>query len=355
MCFLLPWSPEQVCLALEETEDMSEGAEKKAQVLLVEDNLSDATLMRTVLERDGDIRVTLAQDGIRGCQLVESHRWDLVVTDFNLPGRDGIEVILACKVHQPDTPIISTSAYSASVYREGALRGGANDVLGKPIVPEELIRIARGLLELKSSSDAEAKVILAIGAYPGDVEAGCGGTLLKHALGGDQIQILVNSLGPESSWVEERSAATRRACRLMGAKLHLPPDDAPELPDLDTVLMRIKDTVHDLSPKIVFAPSLNDVRDSRQHAHTAADISATGSTSLLCYQAATTTLEFRPTLFEDISDFLDQKMAALSHFQLEVQGRPHLDPSLSRAAARYWGRFLGYGEVEPFEVIRHNL
>jgi len=81
----------------------------------LEDNLTDATLIRTVLERDGDIRVTLAQDGIRGCQLVESHRWDLVVTDFNLPGRDGIEVITASKTNQPNTPIISTSAYSAKV------------------------------------------------------------------------------------------------------------------------------------------------------------------------------------------------------------------------------------------------
>jgi len=87
----------------------------------------------------------------------------------------------------------------------------------------------------------------------------------------------------------------------------------------------------------------------------AAEISAPKSSSLLCYQAATTTLDFRPTLFEDISDFLDQKMAALSHFLMQVQGRPHLDPDLARAAARYWGRFLGYGEVEPFEVTHHTL
>ena len=63
---------------------MADGGQKRAQVLLVEDNLTDATLIRTILERDGDIQVTLAQDGIRGCQLVESHRWDLVITDFNL-------------------------------------------------------------------------------------------------------------------------------------------------------------------------------------------------------------------------------------------------------------------------------
>jgi CheY-like chemotaxis protein/LmbE family N-acetylglucosaminyl deacetylase len=334
---------------------MAEGAEIQVKVLLVEDNLTDATLIRTVLERDGDIRVTLAQDGIRGCQLVVSHRWDLVITDFNLPGRDGIEVILACKANQPETPIISTSAYSAAVYREGALRGGANEVLTKPINPQDLIQAARGLLELKTRADSQPRVILAVGAFPGDVEAGCGGTLMKYALGGDQTHVLVLSAGAEGPEAEEALTATRRACRVMDAKLHLPAEGTPSLPDLDTVLMRIKDAVQDLMPRMIFAPSLSDVRESRQHAHTAAEIATPDPASLLCYQAATTTLDFRPTLFEDISDFLDQKMAALSHFQHQVQGRPHLDPGLSRAAARYWGRFLGYGEVEPFEATRHSL
>jgi len=334
---------------------MPDATERKAQVLLVEDNLSDATLIRTVLERDGDIQVTLAQDGIRGCQLVESHRWDLVVTDFNLPGRDGIEVILASKAHQPETPVISTSAYSANVYREGALRGGANEVLGKPINPEELIGMARGLMKLKEGAEVEARIILAIGAFPGDVEVGCGGSLLKYAVRGDQTHVLVLSRGAGGTEGEEQVAATRRACRIMEADLHPPPDDAWELPALDSALIRIKDVIQELSPSLVLAPSSNDVRDSRKHAHTATEIAVGGESSLLCYQAATTTLEFRPTVFEDISDFLDQKMAALSHFQEHIQGRPHLDPDLSRASARYWGRFLGYGEVEPFEATRHTL
>ncbi len=334
---------------------MSEAVAKQAQVLLVEDNLTDATLIRTVLERDGDIRVTLAQDGIRGCQLVVGHRWDLVITDFNLPGRDGIEVILACKANQPETPIISTSILSGTVYREGALRGGANQVLSKPINPQELLQAARGLLELKSRADAKVRVILAVGAFPGDVEAGCGGTLMKYVLGGDQTHVMVLSAGADGPQGEEALTATRRACRVMGAELHLPAEGTPNLPDLDSILIRIKDAMQDLKPGMVFAPSLNDVRESRRHVHTAAEIATPDPASLLCYQAATTTLDFRPTLFEEISDFLDQKMAALSHFQHLVQGRPHLDPGLSRAAARYWGRFLGYGEVEPFEAKRHSL
>jgi CheY-like chemotaxis protein len=334
---------------------MSDAVRNKAQVLLVEDNLTDATLIRTVLERDGDIQVTLAQDGIRGCQLVESHRWDLVVTDFNLPGRDGIEVIISCKRSQEQTPIISTSAYSESVYRDGALRGGANDVLVKPISPEELIRTARSLLKLQGQAAVKSKTILAIGAFPGDVDAGCGGTLMKYALRGDKTHILILSLGAPGPEGEDRTLAPQRACKIMGAEVHFPPDDGQEIPDLDTAILRVQDAINELQPEIIFAPSMNDVRESRKHAHTAAEIAVREPASLLCYQAATTTLDFRPSLFEDISDFLDQKMATLTHYLPQVQGRPHLDPDLSRAAARYWGRFLGYGEVEPFEVTRHTL
>jgi CheY-like chemotaxis protein len=334
---------------------MADGGQKRAQVLLVEDNLTDATLIRTILERDGDIQVTLAQDGIRGCQLVESHRWDLVITDFNLPGRDGIEVILACKANQPLTPIISTSAYSASVYRDGALRGGASQVLVKPINPEELITAARDLMNLEGRAEAQSRVVLAIGAFPGDVEAGCGGTLLKYGLGGDATHVLILSVGATGPQGEERIEAAKRACRLMEAELYLPPEGTTDVPDLDNTLLRIKNKVEELEPSIVFAPSSNDVRESRRHAHTAAEIALPDEASLLCYQAATTTLDFRPNLFEDISDFLDDKMAALSHFLTQVQGRPHLDPGLARAAAQYWGRFLGYGEVEPFEATHHTL
>jgi LmbE family N-acetylglucosaminyl deacetylase len=278
--------------------------------------------------------------------------WSLTST---CPGGDGIEVIISCKRSQADTPIISTSAYSATVYREGALRGGANDVLVKPINPEELIRTARGLLKLQRAAETKSKTILAIGAFPGDVDAGCGGTLMKYALRGDKTHVLVLSLGAPGSDGDDRILATQRACKIMGAEAHLPSDDALEIPDLDRALLSVQDALSNLNPEIIFAPSLNDVRESRKHAHTAAEIAAKDPASLLCYQAATTTLDFRPSLFEDISDFLDQKMAALTHYLPQVQGRPHLDPELSRAAARYWGRFLGYGEVEPFEVTRHTL
>jgi CheY-like chemotaxis protein len=175
---------------------MTEVEKRRAHVLLVEDNLFDATLIRTLLEREGSVKVTLAQDGIRGCQLVESQRWDPVVTDLNLPGRDGIEVIQSSKSHQPDTPILALTAYAAPAWRDGAYRGGANEILAKPIDAEEMESTIRDLLRLGTMVTDQSRRVLAVGVLPGDVEAGCGGTLLKRAQAGDSVRILALSGGP---------------------------------------------------------------------------------------------------------------------------------------------------------------
>lgn len=334
---------------------MAESEERKAMILLVEDNLSDATLISAVLEKEGDIRITLAQDGIRGCQLVESQRWDLVMADFNLPGRDGIEVIQTSKAYQPDTPVLAMSAYAAPAFLDESVKGGVNEVLRKPLDPEELVATVRNLLLLNSMVDAPEQRVLAVGILPGDVEAGCGGSLIKHAQAGDSVSLLVLStgaMGPEGMELRE---AARRASRDLGAELHLPAEDAWELLDADTMIIRLQDVVHDLRPHVIYAPSPKDVRESRQRAFKAAEIAASGARTLLCYQAATTTLDFRPNHFEDIAGCLDRKMAALSRYQPQARGRPHLDPGLAGASARYWGRFLGYTEVEPFELARQNL
>lgn len=333
---------------------MSRG-DTRAQILLVEDNLTDAILIRSMLEEDDTARVTLAQDGIRGCQLVESQRWDLVITDLNLPGRDGMEVIQESKAHQPDTPILATSAYSAPAYLEGAFRHGANELLKKPVDRAEFVATVKDLLAMKARADARTRRILAIGTLPGDVEVGCGGILIKHAAAEDEVTILVLSMGADGEEGENRRAAARRAAQVIGAEILLPKEDGAGIAELDYMVIAVQDAVHDLEPEIIFTPSAQDVRDSRLNTFEATQIAAGGVPGFYSYQAATSTLDFRPTAFEDISEVLDQKMAALSHYEAQVRGRPHLDPGLARAAARYWGRFLGYRDVEPLEVIRHTI
>jgi CheY-like chemotaxis protein/LmbE family N-acetylglucosaminyl deacetylase len=334
---------------------MTELEARRCEILLVEDNLTDATVIRSALEKDATIRVTLAQDGIRGCQLAQHQRWDLVITDINLPGRDGIAVIETSRIHQPDTPVLVVSAFLEEHQADTARGAGASDILTKPVEGHLLLDLVQQILRKTVTADFAPRRILAISALAGDAEAGCGGVLVKRSASGDKVTILVLSTGVRECDESPQRTAAVRASRALGAQVILPPSGSGSIPGLDQMVARVQGTAQDLNPDVIVAPSPRDIKESRRNAYQAADSVTPRVPGLVCYQSGTATQEFRPTLFEDISEFLGQKMAALSHYQAQVRGRPHLDPELAKASARYWGRFLGYTDVEPLEVMRQVI
>lgn len=78
-------------------------AEEDVFVLVVEGTLEDPLLIHSLLADELEHGVTLVQDGIRGCQLARHLRWSLVITNLNLPGRNGSEVIQASGEARADT------------------------------------------------------------------------------------------------------------------------------------------------------------------------------------------------------------------------------------------------------------
>ena len=118
-----------------------------SRILLVEDDLDQAHLVKFLLEDKGDYTVTLAQDGVRGIQLATDHRWDLVITDLNLPGIDGIAVLEASRSRHPDTPVLAVTGYTGPEYADQALHKGAAHVLIKPLQPDELRAKVASLVE----------------------------------------------------------------------------------------------------------------------------------------------------------------------------------------------------------------
>ncbi len=72
----------------------------------------------------------------------------------------------------------------------------------------------------------------------------------------------------------------------------------------------------------------------------------------LCYQAPSSTVDFRPTRFVSIDAFLDRKIEAIGAYGSQVEIRSYLDEELLRSTARYWARFANTRYVEPLEVVR---
>ena len=73
---------------------------------------------------------------------------------------------------------------------------------------------------------------------------------------------------------------------------------------------------------------------------------------VFCYQSPSSTVEFRPTRFVPVDEFMDRKLAVIRSYTSQVKQRRYLDAELLRATSRYWSRYGHSRFVEPFEVAR---
>jgi DNA-binding response OmpR family regulator len=115
------------------------------RILVVEDEPKVAKAIQEGLEGEA-YAVALAHTGEDGFFLANSERFDLVVLDVMLPGRNGIEVLSAMRKRGIETPVILLTAKDAVEDRVRGLDSGADDYLVKPFAFPELSARIRALL-----------------------------------------------------------------------------------------------------------------------------------------------------------------------------------------------------------------
>ena len=112
--------------------------------LLIEDDLRLANLTRDYLHKHG-LLVTSVHDGDRGLEEALTNRFDVVLLDLMLPGRDGISVCQKIREHS-DVPIIMITARGEEADRVLGLELGADDYVPKPFSPRELLARIRSVI-----------------------------------------------------------------------------------------------------------------------------------------------------------------------------------------------------------------
>jgi len=115
----------------------------------VEDNPTNAEVMRGVLGQRPQIRLELSADGASALAAIRAGRPDLVLLDMHLPDIDGLELLRRLK-DDPDTediPVVAVSADATRERSEQALRAGALHYLTKPVNVAELLAVVDELLE----------------------------------------------------------------------------------------------------------------------------------------------------------------------------------------------------------------
>ncbi len=108
-------------------------------ILVVDDEADMETLFRQQFRRelrDGRFELAFAESGAAALGLIraaDNRDIILLLSDINMPGMTGFDLLRQARIVRPDLPIIMITAYGDAETRGRALAAGAQDVLAKPI------------------------------------------------------------------------------------------------------------------------------------------------------------------------------------------------------------------------------
>ena len=123
------------------------GPDPGAVALVVEDDLQVRGMAVRALA-DAGYRTLEAADGQAAMEMVRRHdgRLDLVLTDVGMPGMSGYELARRLRQQRPALPVLFMTGYGDRDQRERGSGGVAGVVIQKPFAPDELVRVAQGVV-----------------------------------------------------------------------------------------------------------------------------------------------------------------------------------------------------------------
>src|SRR2546429_604053 len=121
-------------------------------VLIADDNLADREMYASYFAAQG-LRVLVAGDGVNAVHIAQVMQPDVIVMDLSLPSLDGWEATCRLKhdVRTAHIPILACTGHATDLAVDWALDAGCDAYVVKPCLPQELLRLIRGLLERPKS------------------------------------------------------------------------------------------------------------------------------------------------------------------------------------------------------------
>jgi DNA-binding NtrC family response regulator len=184
----------------------------RLKLLFADDEPSLQQLMSLELPRMGH-EVTICPDGIKAVAALEMNTYDCILVDLDMPGMNGIEVIVRCKEMSPDTEAVVLTGKSSLETAVAALRQGAFDYMTKPYKLAELQslldRVAQKR-ELTNKYRAAKRQLRRLEGAP---------TLIGDSPSMEQVRVLTAKVAPTRSTVLVRGE-TGTGKELVARALH---------------------------------------------------------------------------------------------------------------------------------------
>jgi DNA-binding NtrC family response regulator len=115
---------------------------EKIRVLIIEDDRTVADALKIIMEDDG-YEAVVAMNAHQGIEQARLRRFDLTITDVQLPDTSGLDVLAILRKKDPEGPVIIITAHNTTEVVTEAMARGAFQVLPKPFLPSEILDLAR--------------------------------------------------------------------------------------------------------------------------------------------------------------------------------------------------------------------
>lgn len=231
---------------------------------------------------------------------------------------------------------------------------------------------------MEAGGAVSAPTVLVVAAHPDDEVLGCAATAALRASRGQAVHVAILGTGlasrADGGAVDAGAlAALREDARAVGGMLGAKSVSFADFPDnrFDTVALldvvkQVERWLGELAPDVVYTHHPGDLNvDHRltfQAVLTATrPLPGAGVKDVYAFEVPSATewafqrLEpaFRPSVFEDVSDTIEVKLACMARYAGEARAFPHpRSAEALRATARRWGSVAGMAYAEAFELIR---
>jgi LmbE family N-acetylglucosaminyl deacetylase len=215
--------------------------------------------------------------------------------------------------------------------------------------------------------------VLVVAPHADDEVLGCGGSMARHAANGDAVHVLIATRGIEELYSPEGIEIVRReaqaAHQILGVtKTHFLEFPAPALDTVPRykIAAAVAALINELEIQQLYIPHHGDIHSDHLHLHHACLVAARPLAAcpvrrILAYETVSETewappqagAVFYPTIFHDVSDYLEKKLSAMQCYETQLHEPPSARSLRTiEALARFRGATISRDAAEAFMLIR---